>query len=287
MCFCCLSWSWCSVFINFVLCQLFNIWKLSSPYHFTNRLPWMFLVKFSRASSGISCFVHTWAGYQILPCLAQTMSPAVTHSVFYFVFVFAFFTVVCIWLLFILVVMKMINIITFFRHSSCSSGNIFIGGSRFQKAIFALSAQSLHHMIIPRCTNSYPIQLNCAPFEFLYFQCTTFFVSSSFKTIKLFDNKEVKLFSSFLDLKSDQNDNCIIIANFDFRVLHTTFQCTFYNWTYSVTSVLNFMWYIMAETNLCKFKLWARGHEISYRMSRFELTTTAIWHTCPVACIDF
>ena len=158
------------------------------------------------------------------------MSPAVTHSVFYFVFVFAFFTVVCIRLSFILIVMKMINIITFFRHSSCSSGDIFIGGSRFQKAIFALCTQSLHHMIIPRCTNSYPIQLNCAPFEFLYFQCTTFFVRSSFKTIKLFDNKEVKLFGSFLDLRSDQNDNCIIIANFDFRVFkHTTFQCTFYN----------------------------------------------------------
>ena len=160
------------------------------------------------------------------------MSPALTHSVFYLVLVFTPFTVVCIRLSVIVVVMKIINIITFFRRSSCSSDDIFIGGSRFRKTIFAIRTQSLHHMIIPRCTVDYLIQLNCAPVEFLYFQCITFSVRSSFKTIKLFDNKEVKSFGSFLDFRSDYTDNCIITANFDFRVFkHTTFQCNFYNWT--------------------------------------------------------
>ena len=111
--------------------------KLSSPHHFTNILLWMFLVNFCRTCSGISFCVHTWAGYQILPCLGQTMSPALAHSVFYFFLVFALFAFVYIRLSIIVVFMKIINVITFFRHSSCSSDDIFIGILRFRKAIFA------------------------------------------------------------------------------------------------------------------------------------------------------
>ena len=111
--------------------------KLSSPQHFTNNFPWMFLVSFCRTCSGISFCVNTWARYQIFPCLAQTMSSPLTHSVFYFVLVFFLFTVVCLWLSVIVVVMKIINVITFFRLSSCSSDDLFIGQFRFRKAIFA------------------------------------------------------------------------------------------------------------------------------------------------------
>ena len=137
--FCYLSRSRYSVFIKFVLHQWFNIllcddWKVAPPHHFINTLPWMFWVNFCRTCSGISICVHIWAGYQILPCLAQTVI-ALTHYVFYFDIVFAFFAVVCIQLLVIVVVMKIINIITFFGCSSCSSDDIFIGASRFQKAI--------------------------------------------------------------------------------------------------------------------------------------------------------
>ena len=52
--------------------------KLSSLHHFTNTLPWMFLVSFCRTGSGNFLCVHTWVGYQILPYLAQTVSPALT-----------------------------------------------------------------------------------------------------------------------------------------------------------------------------------------------------------------
>ena len=245
----------------------------------------MFLANFCRTCSGISFCVNTWAWYQIFPCLAQTMS-------LYFVNVIILRPRLCslccclpncrlsllswrslTWLL-----------SSDFPHLTISS----LDDSGFERQSLHTEFTLMHHMIIPWCTIGYPIQLNCAPVEFLYSQCITFFVRSSFQTAKLFDNKEVKSVGSFLDLRSDYIANCIITVTFDFRVFkHISFQCTFHNRAYSVTSFLTFMWCITVETNLCKFELWAWVHEFNYTMSRFELTTAAIWYTGPVAYIDF
>ena len=86
-----------------------------------------------------------------------------------------------------------------FPHLTISS----LDDSGFERQSLHTEFTLMHHMMIPRCTIGYPIQLNCAPVEFLYFQCITFFVWSSFQTVKLFDNKEVKSFGSFLDLRSE------------------------------------------------------------------------------------
>ena len=70
-----------------------------------------------------------------------------------------------------------------------------------------------------------------------------------FRNCQSFQQKKVKIFGSFVDFRSDYIDNCIVTANFDFRVFeYTILQYTFYNWTYSVTSVLTFMWCIIVET---------------------------------------
>ena len=148
--FCASGWTFDSVITE----------KLSSPQHFTNNLPWMFLVSFCRTCSGISFCVNTWARYQIFPCLGQTMSSPLTHSVFYFVLVFFLFTVVCLWLSVIVVVMKIINVITFLDFPPVPLTISSSENSGFERQSLHTEFTLMHHMIIPRCTIGYPIQLN-------------------------------------------------------------------------------------------------------------------------------
>ena len=145
-------------------------WKVVLPLPFYKHFALDVLGYFCRTCSGILFCVHTWAGHPILPCLVQTMSLALTHSALYFFLIFNLFTVVCIWLSVIVAVMRIINVITFFRCSSCSSDDIFIGGPRFWKAIFAL-----HTKLCTRWISVFSVH---------HILCQEFFGNSNFLTLK-------------------------------------------------------------------------------------------------------